>query len=261
MKKFAIFGTAIALLMLTSCKEQREGDVTKVPEKTTSLTLTVSLTETVPTPEPVPQDIELAVYNPFANAVKVDNTVKNELLGFAEKLETARQLLQADWRIHDSEEHTDKENVVEVIEDFQYKPFINKDIAQNEDELTKYMRNFFTENYLSDEDIREQLFSDKNTLFGFPPYKTVDGQLCIRCGYDGVMTNISTDDIWVMSYNGNYAEVVMYAYSAADPPPHAFIGFERSDEYGWRLDSLEFKEYNETFVRIYKTAAKKYYTF
>lgn len=262
MKKFTLFGIVLCAVMLTSCKEQREGDVTKIPEETTSLTLTVSLTEEAPPPEPEPQAIELALYDPFANTVKIDDTVKKELLDSAEYIERARQLLCADWKIYDSEDYTDLEKVLEIPEnsDFEYKPFINADIARNEEELSEYLRGYFTENYLSDEDMYKYLFTGETSLFGYQPYKTIDGQLCVRSGYDGVMTKIDTDELWVTSYNENYINFVMTAHDVAYPPSHAFIGFEKSEQYGWRLDSLEFKGYDESFIRIYKTAAEKYDT-
>lgn len=258
MKKFTLFGIILSAAMLSSCNEYRDGDVTSVPEETTSLTLTVSLTETVPPPEPAPQAIELAVYNPFANTIKIDNNIKKELLDFSADIETARQLLQADWRIYDSDEYTDTENIVEGLDnDFQYKPFINADIADDEEKLFNYMRKFFTPSFISDEELQSALFED---YYSNPPrYKTIDGQLCIRSGYDGVMTKIDTDELWVTSYNENYINFVMTAHDVGYPPSHAFIGFEKSEQYGWRLDSLEFKGYDETFVRIYTTGLTEKY--
>lgn len=259
MKKLLVLCTFLAALMLTSCKEQREGDVTGVPEETTSLTLTVSLTEAAPPPEPEPQTIKLAVYNPFADAVKIDNNVKKELLDSVAEIEAARQLLSADWKIYESKEYTDLDNTVEKFDaDFQYKPFINKDIAENEEELVNYLRKFFTPNFMSDEELKSFLFEDG--YYDRPRYKTVDGQLCVRSGYDGVMTEIDTDELWAVSYSEDCAEFIMYAHGVAYPPEHAFIVLKRSEEYGWRLDSLDFKGYDESFIRIYKTAAEKYGT-
>lgn len=259
MKKFTLFGIILLAAMLTSCKEYREGDVTSVPSETTSLTLTVSLTQETPKPEPLPQAIELAVYDPFANTVKIDGTIKKELMDAVADIERARQLLRADWRIYDEKDYTDIETVVEELgNDFQYKPFINADIAGDEEELLGYLRKFFTPNFISDEDLRNRLFEAEGS--NPPRYKTVDGQLCVRSGYDGVMISIDTDELWAVSYSENRAEFIMYAHEVAYPPYHAFIVLERSEEYGWRLDSLEFKEYDETFIRIYKTAAEKYDT-
>lgn len=247
MKKFILLGIILSTVMLTSCKEYREGDVTRVPDETTSLTLTVSLTETVPPPEPVPQLIEFAVYDPFADVVKTDSSTRKELAEAVEKLSDGRAFLYACTSMFYEKSkyvtaYGDTSNYLESNKeyDYDYCP-LNPDIAQTEEELVQYMRNCFTENYISDEELQKTLFETENVNVA-PAYKTIDGTLCIRLQYTGVAPDINFEKFSVLSYDGNSARVAAYGEGAAYPPSAIFMDMVKSEEYGWQFDGIEIKD-------------------
>lgn len=244
MKKFTVLSTALALLMLTSCKEQKEGDVTSVPTETTSLTLTVSLTEPAPPPEPMPQLIRFAVYDPFADAVKTDGTTRKEFAEAVEKISDARGFLYATRscfyrKSAYKETYADTDNPLEVndMEEYEYCP-LNPDIARTEEELTQYMRSCFTENFISDEELQNTLFETTNT-FVPAEYKTIDGTLCMKQQYLGVSPNMQFDKFSVLSCDGTSARVAVYGEGLDYPPLMMLIDISKTEEYGWRLDNME----------------------
>ena len=86
--------TAIALsaLLLTACHaEEKEGQVTGTAETTvtTPLTLTEIVTEEIPfIPEEEKQEIiELAVFNPFEDSVKVEESTSAEIAESLKKIQ------------------------------------------------------------------------------------------------------------------------------------------------------------------------------
>ena len=258
MKKFSLICAAMAAVMLTSCEKNHDELTNAVPTETTSLTLTVSLTEPEPEPlpEPVPYIIEFAVYDPFADAVKVENPVRNELAEAVEKLSDARGFLYADptcfyskskYAPNYSEDenpniYADTSNALEInnIEEYSYCP-LNKDIAQTEEELTQYMRSCFTENFISDEELQKTLFEAENERVP-AEYKIIDGTLCMKQQYMGVAPDIQFDKFSVLEYDGTSARVAAYGESVAYPPYMIFMEIVKSEEYGWRLDGMEMKE-------------------
>lgn len=247
MKKFTFICTAFAALMLTSCAENNEELTSAVPTETTSLTLTVSLTEPEPPPEPMPYIIEFAAYNPFADTVKVENPVRNELAEAVEKLSDARGFLYADFTMfyHKSKyfaSYIDTENPLErnSIDEYDYYP-LNKEIAQTEEELVQYMRSCFTENFISDEELQNTLFEATNA-FVPAEYKTIDGTLCMKQQYLGVAPDIQFDKFSVLEYDGTSAKVAAYGEGPAYPPYMIFMELVKSEECGWRLDGIELKE-------------------
>lgn len=211
--------------------------------------------------EDVKIPMEMKPYDPFpyasyvidANATDTyaDSPFSTGILDFMRELETAQQFMQADYAIHDSEDYTETETILEGDENsaFVYKP-LKPEIAKNEEELFNYLRKFFTQNYISDEELREHLFMDEydNT----PRYKTIDGRLCVRCGYHGVMTTIETDKIWVLTISepGDYLSIAANAYGVDYPPYHAIMNIQRSDEKSWQLDSLDFKMYDQALCDV-----------
>lgn len=248
MKKFTLFGIILSAAMLTSCKEYREGDVTSVPDETTSLTLTVSLTEAVPPPEPVPQLIEFAVYDPFTDVVKTDSSTRKELAEAVEKLSDGRAFLYAGTSMFYKKSkyvaaYGDTSNYLERNKEYEYDYCpLNPDIAQTEEELVQYIRSCFTENYISDEELHKTLFESENVNVA-PAYKTIDGTLCIRLQYTGVAPDIDFEKFSVLSYDGNSARVAAFGETAAYPPTMTFIDMVKSEEYGWRLDGMEMKNF------------------
>ncbi|MDE7289042.1 MAG: hypothetical protein K2N71_06025, partial [Oscillospiraceae bacterium] len=266
MKKLSLLCIALAALMLTSCHEYHEGDITGVPSETTSLTLTEEIIpeKTPDSNEPL-REIELAVYSPFANAVKVDNTVKKELLEAVEKISDARGFLYASptmfyYKSKYYTSYADMENPLEknAAEEYTYCP-LNTDIAKTEEELVSYLRSCFTEEFISDEEMQKTLFEEVSSAIP-AGYKTIDGTLCFRQEYVGVAPEIHFDEfLSINSYDGDHAEVVFYAVGVSYPPYHAVIGLSRSEQYGWRADSIEFKDYDETFNRLYITGFMEKY--
>lgn len=122
-----------------------------------------------------------------------------------------------------------------------YSP-LNPDIATDEDELFNYLRGCFTENYISDGDLKNELFTaaDENSV---PSYKTVDGTLCMRVSYRGYGIRINADEITdTAEYTENSAAVTVMGYGSGDPSYKVYMSLEKSPEYGWRLDSIEYKE-------------------
>lgn len=246
--------------MLTSCAQNSEEQLTSaVPTETTSLTLTVSLTQPEPPPEPeVPTAMELAVYDPFANAVKVDNTVKKDLNEAAEKIADARAFLYAEPTMfyskskyspsYSGEEnpnvYADTENPLEenTLEEYTYCP-LNTDIAKTEEELTKYLRSCFTEDFISDEEMQKTLFEPEKGEIIPAEYKIVDGVLCMRQQYLGVSPEMHFDDVNVVSYDGETAEIAVFGTGVSEPPYMFFVKLSYTDEYGWRADSLDCELY------------------
>lgn len=233
--------------MLTSCAKNKNEELTSaVPTETTSLTLTVSLTEPEPPPEPVPYIFEFAVYDPFADAVKVENAVRKELAEAVEKLSDARGFLYADFTCfyRNSKYFTsyaDTDNILErnEIDDYNYCP-LNKDIAQTEAELTQYMRSCFTEEFISDEELQKTLFEAENERIP-AEYKTIDGILCMKYQYLGVAPEMHFDRFSVLEYDGTSAKVAAYGEGTDYPPHMIFMDLANSEEYGWRLDSMDIK--------------------
>lgn len=251
MKKFPVLCTALAVLMLTSCKEEREGDITGVPEETTSLTLIDEvIPEKTPDSDEFPDEITLAVYNPFSNLVKIDFPTERELRAAVEKINNARLLLADDYTVYENTYYVDYGNIIEGDEDttFVYSPF-NAKIAADEDELFNEIRQYFTENYITDGELKKQLFEDDHN--DPPKYKTINGKLCARCGYDGVAPQIYTNKVYLLSETGERAEVAVEGVGV-DERYHVYIDLVKNDNI-WQADSIDFRPYDENFANIVKT--------
>ena len=255
-KIFAFVTALCAAFSLSGCKaeENLPENVTAVPTETTSLTLTVALTEEKPF-SPAPEEdetqrIELAVYNPFSDSVKVEDSVYRELQEAAEEIFDSRAFLDANFTAFGYESEyltdfadTDTELERSVVLEYAFCP-LNPEFASTEQELFDRIRNAFTEDYISDEKIREVLFSPES-FDNQPLYKTIDGVLCMKCQYRGVMTSPMNMDISILSYDENEAEIVSYGTGAAYPPSHMFMTLKKSDSGIWRLDKIEYKDYYE----------------
>lgn len=258
--------------MLTSCNEYRKGEsITDVPSEIVSTAVTEETTaETTKsaqtasdeeTPQAADIPMEIKTYEPFGNASytidinkidpNADSPLSTGIVNFIQELKTARQFMQADNAIYDSEEYTDTATVLEGDDGaaFVYKP-LKTEIAKNEDELFSYLRKFFTQNYISNEELRDWLFADDYD--NKPRYKTIDGQLCIRCGYDSVMTTIEPDKIWVLTLgeSGDYLSIAANAHGVDYPPYYAIMSIQLSNERSWLLDSLEFKMYDQALCDV-----------
>ncbi len=261
MKK--IICIALSAILLTACSsEKKEQQVTGTAETTatTLLTLTeIITTETSFVPEEAEekQRIEIAVFDPFEDSAAVEDEVYRELSEAVEKISDGRAILKgnvtglyAKDKIIRSKyigKLFDKNVVLESgnKDGFEYSfcPF-NTEIAETEEELTAFIRNIFTENMYSDEEINEILFAPES-IDDQPQYKTVDGVLYIKDHYDGVMYDINFADIIIVSYEENRAEIRAYANGADYLGQIAFMTIVKSEEHGWRLDSLEMKDYWE----------------
>lgn len=240
---------SLLTLMLSACNNNH---IDGSESETTSLTLTVSLTEEIPEPEPPqpePMEVmEFALYDPFYEEnqlYKDDTAIQEEMLAASEKLCDGLTLLNGyTYGFYEKSKYNssfaDLENPLEKdpMGDYTYCP-LNTEIAANEEELFAFMRGFFTEEYLSDNDLRSKLFESEPPYV--PTYKTVDGTLCVQDTYFGMIPIWEFDKTTVVSYDGTSAEIAVYA--PFDPAKMAFINMKKSDEYGWRIDGFESTDY------------------
>lgn len=244
MKKKMICVVLTALL-LTACNDRNtDGNVSE----TTSLTLTESITEDTELSEqsePL-QTIEFAIFDPFGGrAEKYKDDIQKEMTEASEKVCDAMVFLDADvYGFYEKSKYysgcTDTENPLEEdpMGDYRFCP-LNTDIAADEDGLYNLLRGCFTENYISDSDLYSRLFENEEPYV--PKYKTIDGTLCMIETYMGMSPIWHFDETTTLFYDGTTAEIAVYA--PYDPAKMAFIDMERSEEYGWRLDSFEEKDY------------------
>lgn len=251
--------TALAALILTSCES---GGIHRNREENDE-NLTESFTEEqqMPLPESgevIREKIELALFDPFyekARLYKDNETVQDEMRAAAEKISDARGFLYANPTAFYRNSkyyniYADTENPLETndLEEYWYYP-LNKEIAATEDELVQYIRSCFTENYISDDEITAMLF-DTDDYENVPEYKTIDGTLCMRHQYMGVMAGLHFDKlICINSYDGESAQVVFYG-EGIDYPQYFYMDIIKSEEYGWRLDGIEQKSYYENEARL-----------
>ena len=246
---------AMMCLLLSSCTV-KEG----TPEQTTAttpLTLTESLTEDIPfIPEPDEEEeaapkVILAVYDPFSDALKPDISVRQELENAVGLISDSIGFLYTNFSTYYFESdypggYIDYSTVLEKNDEWEYSfcP-VNPLYAGTEEELFGRLRGVFTENYISDNELREALFAPAS-YDGEPGYKTIDGTLCMKSQYNGVMPSIIKDDITVLSYDGDSAEIAVLGYGAADPPYHVFMTLKKSADGIWQLDKYDYKEYYQT---------------
>ena len=247
-----ITAAVLSVLLLTACRvEEREGQITGTTSETTvttPLTLTEIVTEEIPfIPEEEKQEIiELAVFNPFEDSVNGDENMSSEIEESLRIISDSRALFFARtflYHLSTTDDYINKENILEVneTEEYSYKEIL---FADNEEELFDYFRAVFTENYMSDEDIRAELFDEQTYGYADLPtanYKTIDGVLCMRHKYLGVSPVIAYDDYVITYCDENRAEVIADAEGVSDDPEMFFLSLEWSEEYGWRLDNLEYK--------------------
>ncbi|MBQ7981148.1 MAG: hypothetical protein IJ305_06010, partial [Oscillospiraceae bacterium] len=269
-----ILCTLLSVLFLTACNaEEKEQQVTgTTPAETTAttpLTLTEIITEEVPfVPEEKEEKqeiIEVALFDPFEDSVKVEDEVYRELSEAVEKISDGRAFLYSNTTGFYADptqqskyytDYADTDNVLEKSTEFEYTfcP-LNPEIAETEEELFEYARGIFTENVHTDEEIRELLFAPES-YDNQPNYKTIDGTLCMKCCYDGVMSSIDFSDINVTSYDENSAVVSTQAWGVSYPNDLVTMTLVKSEEYGWRLDNADFKEFWEDQATILYNGVK-----
>lgn len=243
--------TAIALsaLLLTACHaEEKEQQVTGTLETTvtTPLTLTEIITEEIPfipEEEEKQEVIELAVFNPFEDSVKVEESTVKEIE------ESLKRISEA-WTMYTlSNPYTfnwndvvDYDVILESSEENEYS-YPKVTFVDSEDELYEYFQKAFTENWFSYDRFREELLEDTVGIdkLETPSYKTIDGVLCQRHQYLGVSPAIVYDDYYITYCDENRAEIIAEAQGVSDDPEMFFLSLGWSEEYGWRLDNLEYK--------------------
>ncbi|MDE6596592.1 MAG: hypothetical protein K2K44_11385, partial [Oscillospiraceae bacterium] len=191
--------------------------------------------------------MEFAMFDPFyeQNQLYKDDTfIQEEMLAASEKLCDGLALLDGGYGFYEKSKYNsnfaDLENPLEKdpMGDYTFCP-LNTEIAADEEELFTFMRGFFTEEYLSDDELRSNLFESEPPYV--PNYKTIDGTLCVLDTYKGMTPIWRFDQTTVMSYDGTSAEIAVYA--PFDPAKMAFINMKKSEEYGWRLDGVEYTDY------------------
>ncbi len=248
----------LAAVMLTACAKENttpeytSAAATETTVPTTALTLTESFTtENFDEPKPERQVIELAVYNPFADAVKVDDETYKEISAAVEKISDARALFYANktgfYNTNYSDiEYIDENNIPERNDEEEYcYNAVRPEFAKDEKELLEYFRSVFTGNYISDDEMYAELFESTVGIaeMPIPNYKTIDGVLCMRSMYLGVMPAVVYDDFFITEYNETSVKLIAEAEGVSDDPERFFITLKKSDEYGWRLDELSYEEY------------------
>lgn len=263
--------TAIALsaLLLTACHaEKKEQQVTGTAETTatTPLTLTeIITTETsfVPEESEEKQRIEIAVFDPFEDSVVVEESTVKEIEEALKKISDSRELFSANaflYHLSTTDNYINEENILEENEreEYCYKEVL---FADNEEELFDYFRAVFTENYMPDEIIRAELFDERLQSVGGLPmanYKTIDGILCMK--YKSLASSyvIAYDDYVITYCDKNRAEVIVDAEGASSDTQKFFLSLEWSEEYGWRLDNLEYEHcYLEEATLLYNAVTLK----
>lgn len=251
---------ALAALMLTACSggnSRKDGE-----ENGDDLIESFTEEQQIPLPESgevIRSRIELAIFDPFydkAQLYRDDESLQDEMRAAAEKISDARGFLYANSTAfyRNSKYYTgyaDTENPLETndSEEYTYCP-LNREIAASENELTQYIRSCFTENYISDEEMRTTLF-ERDDNGNVPEYKTIDGTLCMRQQYMGVMTELQFDRlICINSYDGDSAQIVFYGEGISYPPTYFYMDIVKSEEYGWQLDNIEYKSYYENEAKL-----------
>lgn len=253
-KKFPALMAALCLVLSSCTAEEGTSEQTTAA---TPLTLTESITEELPfipgpdEKEDVPEKIILAVYDPFSDVPKPDKAIKPELSDAVGLISDTLGFLYTNFTSYNFESeypggYIDYSTVLEKNDEWEYSfcP-VNPLYAGTEEELFNRLREVFTENYISDDELREELFAPAS-YDGQPSYKTIDGTLCMKFQYTGVMPSISNDDITVLSYDGDSAEIAAVGYGAADPPYHVFMTLKKSADGVWQLDEYDYKEYYQT---------------
>lgn len=267
-KTLAVISAAL-LIMLSGCEiedsslDSNYGDVT-VPDLSSEETTVATPTEkddvsditddSSDIDEPVAEEPDpdadgnfYELENPhgahFDDTVEVSDEVYAELQQAVRKISDARVVLYAnttglasDLVLAESDEiYEDLRD--EYDEAVYYK--LNTEIATNEEELEEYIRSAFTEEYLSAEEIRSQLYDHPY----LPDYKSIDGELCILSMYKGVMTDMRYEEIGVMAYDGNSAMVEAVGSGVTEPSTRWTLKLVYGEEYGWQLDALEDENY------------------
>lgn len=260
--------TAIALsaLLFTACNaEEKEGQVTGTAETTvtTPLTLTEIITEEIPfIPEEKEKQevIELAVFNPFEDSVKVEESTSAEIAESLKRISEAWTMYTLsnpytlDWN-----DVVDYDVILESSEENEYS-YPKVTFVDSEDELYEYFQKAFTENWFPYERFREELLEDTVGIdkLETPSYKTIDGVLCQRHQYLGVSPAIVYDDYVITYCDKNRAEVIVDAEGASSDTQKFFLSLEWSEEYGWRLDNLEYEPcYLEEATLLYNAVTLK----
>ncbi len=188
--------------------------------------------------------IELEEPELFPGSAELNESTTAELSEALAVISDSRAILYCNmsgFEYTDHEQFIDRNNIVEEneLEEYSYVP-VNQEYASDPDELTKQMRSVFTENYISDEELHNTLFEYNGR--NVPEYKMIDGKLCACFRYMGVMPHIRNTDFTVISYDGNSAELAAGVNDPLAESDDIFITkIVKSDEYGWRLDSIDYK--------------------
>jgi len=254
---------ALSALLFTACHaEEKEGQITGTTPAETTATTPLTLTEIITTETSfVPEEpeekqrIEIAVFDPFENSLKVEDEVYRELSEAVEKISDGRAFLYSNPTGFYADNNTkskyytayaDTDNVLEKSIELEYDFCqINSEIAETEEELFEYARSIVTENVHTDEEIRELLFAPES-YDNQPCYKMIDDKLCIKLCYKGVMSSIDFSDITIVSYDENSVVVKAQAWGVSYPNNIVTMTLIKSEKYGWQMDSIDYESYWET---------------
>lgn len=264
MKKLSLLCAALAAIMLTSCSAENTestsvNNITEITSGTSESVVTedtfeIAEVQNTANEEPdVKVPLKIENYDPIAEVAalyKDNKAVQEEMSEAAEKLSDAVAFKSGNFTAFGNNSkyrnnYADTETVLEVSGKYDdtYSQ-LNPEIASTEEELFDFLRNCFTENFISDDELKKELFDPISDDVG-PNYKTIDGTLCMRVSYGGVYTRINSDEIAaVTEYSENSAEIIAVGYDTGYPPYHAFMKLVKSPEYGWQLDGLEYRTYN-----------------
>ncbi len=235
---------AFSAFVLTACNAaERENRITGTYAET-ELTLTEMITdESLSEAEEDYGIIELAVYNPYSDFVKVDDSTRRELTEAMKKILDGWAFFCASpdsFYVGSSYESSfaDTEIVMESNRenDCYYSP-LNPEIAETEDELIEYFHSVFSEEWTGkpyEEAIGAIIFDES-----MPYYKTIDGTLCMRVKNDGDLKRPDLDNIVILEYDEKSASIVLETNPPNGVNGRYFSQWEitKDEEYGWRMDS------------------------
>ena len=186
-------------------------------------------------------------YDPFPDAVKVSDEVYAEFERAIVETGDAMAFLYSNvtgFGIDSDyfETYADESRPMEENQQEEYVYYLlNPDYAETKEQLVQRIRAKLTEDFISDEEMEKMLFEEDGNG-NAPEYKIIDGVLCFCYRYNGVMMRMSCKNFYVISYDGDSAEIITNG-SSADGPYYVSLSLVRSEEYGWRLDSLSSEYY------------------
>ena len=135
----------------------------------------------------------------------------------------------------------------EKVWDYTYYYYpINTDYAADEDELTGNIRAALSENFISGDELYNELFVSSDGTEIVPKYQTIDGTLCMRTFGSPIPMPASYENIKILDCDGKTAEAIIF--SEKEREEDYYISLEYSEEYGWRASRIESCDLDEADI-------------